>query len=801
MDAPCSGLRVLDLSWGPAGGVATMVLADFGADVLKVEPPGGDPFHKQAAAPMWLRGKRRCVLNLKTNAGVAQLHELTSTADVIVSSFRPGVAERLCADYATLATINPRLVYCSITGFGAAGPYRHYKGYEGLVAAKSGRMLSFAGQIPRPGPVYAAVQVATHAAAQAAVQGILAALLVREQTGRGQLVETSLLQGMLPYDLGGLFTQQLMRKLPDQFPADALAANRQPTLQYQPVLTADGYWIQLGNLIEHLFHAFIGAAGLAEIYAEPEFQNAPYLSDEAREALRLRILERMRERTLAEWMETFIADGNVAAEPIVSTQQALEHPQAIAGGHVVECDGGAFGRMRQIGLVATLPESPGAVCCRDSSTPAAAPVWQGPPNAFGVPPAVRAPRHPLEGVTVVEFASIIATPLACSILADLGARVIKVEAPEGDGYRKLGNGVGAAKTTAGKESICIDMKTEAGRQIARRFVERADLLVHNFRPGVPERLGIGYEDARSINPQIVYVAATGYGSDGPYAHRPSAHPIAGALAGGALWQAGGAMPPADDGSIEEIRETARRFSRANEVNPDPNSAVVIATAALLGLYARRKMGIGQLVHTNMLIANAYANFDDFLSYDGKPPRPLVDAGLYGLHALYRLYQASEGWIFLACPFENEWQALCRAIGRVELLSDSRFEGANARQRHDAELATILEATFRTRSADEWEALLTAHDAGCVRADRDTPGSFWDRDDHALANGFVREAEHLRWGPYWRHGPLVTLTETPGRYGAGVIAGQHTRQLLREFGYSAEEIEALSAGGIIHSEEP
>src|SRR5579859_7646317 len=118
MTGPLAGVRVLDLSCGPAGGAATMVLADFGADVIKIEPPGGDPFRVLAAAPMWLRGKRSLVLNLKTEAGVARLHELTHAADVAIASYRPGVAEGLSADYPTLAALNPRLVYCSITGFG-----------------------------------------------------------------------------------------------------------------------------------------------------------------------------------------------------------------------------------------------------------------------------------------------------------------------------------------------------------------------------------------------------------------------------------------------------------------------------------------------------------------------------------------------------------------------------------------------------------------------------------------------------------------------------------------------------------
>jgi crotonobetainyl-CoA:carnitine CoA-transferase CaiB-like acyl-CoA transferase len=326
-----AGVRVLDLSTGPVGGLATTVLADFGADVVKLEPPGGDRFRSLAAAPLWLRGKRSVELDLTRDAGRDRLARLAEGADVLVVSGPPDRAVRLGADAARLAERNPALVHCSITGWGARGPYAAWPGYEPLVAARSGRMASFTGQRAREGPAYAAVAVASHATAQGAVQGILAALIARERTGLGQRVETSLLQGLLPYDLAGLLLVQLI-EAGAPAPDPAAMGGGMPTLNYHPVATADGRWIQLGNLLEHLFFAFLDAIDLLpELLADERFQASPasWPPDVVEEA-RDRILLRMQERSADEWMQLFRADGNVAAEPYLTTQQALDHPELVA---------------------------------------------------------------------------------------------------------------------------------------------------------------------------------------------------------------------------------------------------------------------------------------------------------------------------------------------------------------------------------------------------------------------------------------------------------------------------------------
>jgi crotonobetainyl-CoA:carnitine CoA-transferase CaiB-like acyl-CoA transferase len=244
------------------GGFATTVLADFGADVVKVEPPDGDRFREFATSPLWLRGKRSAVIDLSTDGGREQVQPLVETADVLVVSGSPARSSRWGLDPTGAFELNATLVHCSITPWGGCGPYAEFPGYEGLVAAKSGRMLAFAAQLPREGPVYGAVPVASHAASQGAVHGVLAALLARERSGRGQRVETSLLQGMLPYDLWAALLHQLLSRTDQPPPDPKLVGGMMPTLNYHPVLARDDRWIQCGNLLEHLFLSFLDAIDL-----------------------------------------------------------------------------------------------------------------------------------------------------------------------------------------------------------------------------------------------------------------------------------------------------------------------------------------------------------------------------------------------------------------------------------------------------------------------------------------------------------------------------------------------------------
>ena len=777
MAKPCEGLVVLDLSQGMAGGLATMVLADAGAQVIKVEPPEGDWARSHPAFVMWGRGKKSCVLDLKTAQGVSDLKALAGGADVLVTSWTPGTAERLGIGYEALKAINPGLIACAISGFGPLKEYGHLKGYEGIVSAKSGRFHAFDGQIEKDGPIYAAVNCGSFGAAMYALQGIVGALLVRDRTGHGQAVHTSILQGLTAYDWHWLTWQMQERGTFKPFVRGA------PTPQYYVGQCKDGRWIQLANSMSHLVVNFVIGIGAGEVLDDPRFEGLPNIATgEVMEELYKIWHARMQEKTLEEWIRVFTKEVDVGGEPFLTSQQALDHPQALHNGNVIELDDPAVGKTRQIGPLITFTETPMAP--------------QGPAPALGQhtqevlgaakkarprprkPSAKPWPKYPLEGVTVVEFASWFAAPYGPAILADMGARVIKVEPPDGDPWRA--SGPMGVRTIQGKESIAIDLRKPEGQELAHRIVRKADILMHNYRPGVPESLGIDYAKLSKINPRLVYLYSGGYGSTGPSSHRPAFHPVPGAICGGALYQAGRGTPPPPETKLAypEVRRIAGSLFRANEGNPDCTSAVTVATAMLMGLYARERTGKGQYMETSMLCANLYANSDDCLSYEGKPERLLPDPQLNGLHALYRSYRAKEGWVFLACVTRKEWEALCRALQREGWLRDPRYADRAARLQHDAELASELETVFPRRPALEWESYLSSKDVGCAVVNPSPFQHFANTEKAMKASGMWVPVEHPLFDKYWRYGPGVTFSDSASRLGPTAFIGQHTRPILR-----------------------
>ena len=396
------------------------------------------------------------------------------------------------------------------------------------------------------------------------------------------------------------------------------------------------------------------------------------------------------------------------------------------------------------------------------------------------------------------MSTVIAGPLAGSLLAEMGARVIRIETLAGDWMRGPYNGLASNRTMAGTEGLSINLKTEIGQEILSRLIPKSDVLMHNMRPGAPSRVGIDIDRVRQLNPNINYVYIAGYGSTGPYSHRPAMHPIGGAVSGGALTQAGKEALPDEkvDMSMDEIVETSNRLGRAQDVNPDPNTSMVAATSVVMSLYARLRTKMPQYVETTMIGANATANADDFFDFEGKPDRELPDINGYGTNALNRLYEAKSGWVFLACPMESEWRQLCQVLEFDYLLSDKRFATVESRRVHDDDLIEQLASIFVLKNASQWESELTNRDIGCVRVEDTNMYNFFANDAHVEENGFTTEVSHKKFGTFWRYAPVLDFSETPSKVGGGILRGEHTFPILQELGYTVEEINSFRENGIL-----
>jgi len=819
-EAACEGLRVLDFSTWMAGPLATMILADNGAEVIKVEPPDGDPARAMPAFQAWNRGKKSVALDLKSEDGQQRAFDLAREADVIVTSFRPGVAERLGLDYVKVRKKNKRAVYASITGYGGEGPLSHLKGYEALVCAKMGRMMMFERIADRDGPGYPAVPCASYSAAMLTVQGVLAALHKRNATGKGQKVDVSLLASLIPYDLilwighqlreqgpeaGGqtatMYLQQLMGRR-QQLGVEGDESKtynprevhrpsfRVPRPNYLTAVTKDGVWLQFANTIDHLCFAQMQALDLLDVYGDERFAKLPAVGDEAdSEAIWEIVLERVRSKTYDEWMEVFDAYENVAVEKIRWPREAVEHRQVFHNGNVVQVAGLDGQPTKQLGPLVRFSHSEATVGTPPKLGQHAGAMFESEQTDKNGAKKAKG-DGPLAGITIVDFSQWIAAPYSTGVLANMGARVIRVEVPGGDFSRFSTDGLLSFPMTQGKESIALDLKTSAGQKIAHKLIERADMVLHNFRPGVAERLGIDFETCTKLNPRAIYLNAASYGDSGPDSRRPAFYAIAAANGGNQMRQAGEGHPRPASASLpmDGLKEEAWRLLKAAEWNADPIAALGSATALLLGLHARDRSGSGQELLTSMLCSNMYANSDDLIEFEGRADMPLVDEELYGLGPHYRLYRASEGWVFLACVQRDEWETFCAAIEKPALASRWPPESAS--------VADEIGAVLATRPADEWERVLAEHDVPLVSVETRDPGRFILEDESMEEQGHVVTVQAPVYGEYQRHGALQKFSDEKLTFGGWEPLGGHTRPVMEELGYEEEEIAELVESKVV-----
>jgi len=803
------GVRVLDLSDGIAGPIASMLLSDHGADVV-ITPGVGDDGVLDPT--VWERGKRRIDVDLERDADRAAVVELASCADVVIESFRPGRAAQLGLDESALRAVNPALVHASITGYGRGTPCADRPPIEWLVAARTGLQWDQRGyfgtradhimgtdattspfEVPpgaeqtgcREGPIFLAVPWASIAAGLIALNGINAALLVRERTGRGQHVETSLVQGAI------LASAMGWQRVERPHPGYRLwyFDRRAPKGIFQ---AADGLWLHQFAPIDHRFlrstAASVAGGGDALASAPPAglVVGGGGYDDEVRFQAEAHPETAAAVSTLSrdEWIARCWSAGR-AAQPILSPEEGLLDEPLEREGVIVELADPEHGPIRQVGHVYSLGAVPAPVIRPRRTTAdavsAIADEWADrrdrPCDLLDVvPPA------PLAGVTVLDVGLAIAGPYGAQHLADLGATVIKVTTPGFDLTDAIYVG-----SSHGKQAIAVDLKHPDGREIARRLIATADVIHHNMRDGVAERLGIDVESARAANSRIIYCHTRGFERDGPRTGLPGNDQMAQALCG-AAYDGGGTFhgtPP--------IWHMLGFGDTAN--------GLLSATAVIQALLHRDRTGEGQCVDTSILNAAMLFTSYAYARPDGTGPvRVRVDAGQHGFGALQRLYETASGWLCVFVTGQEQWRAMARAIGREDLVADARFADAEARRAHDAELAAELAAVLATSDAPTWFERLDVAGVPCEIASSGFARELFD-DPSMYERGWVIASEHRHLGHVEQVGMPLSFSLAAAQNRAGApVTGQHTRDVLARLGYAPSEVADLIARGVVAAAE-
>jgi crotonobetainyl-CoA:carnitine CoA-transferase CaiB-like acyl-CoA transferase len=392
----------------------------------------------------------------------------------------------------------------------------------------------------------------------------------------------------------------------------------------------------------------------------------------------------------------------------------------------------------------------------------------------------------LSGVRVVDLAHMLAGGYGSMLLGDLGAEVIKIEPLEiGDRTRLLGPPFVAGESgyflaiNRNKKSVALDLKKGEGRRVLYDLVRVSDVVFDNFRPGVMEEMGCGYETLKEINPGIVYCTLSGFGETGPYRDRPAFDLAIQAISG----------------AMSITGEPGRPPVRMGVPMGDLGGSLFCALAISAALYAREKTGLGRKMDIALMdcLVSLLTYVGQYYLLDGQVPGPMGSGHVSVVP--YQAFPTRDIYIVVAVFVEKFWQALCRVLGLEGLVDDPRFADNDGRRDHREELIPILEDVFRTRSGEEWLRLLAEAGVPCG------PISTLNRvfaDPQVAARNMVVEMDHPKVGRYRSIGnPVKTPALPEGPFEPPPMHGQHTEDVLGEvLGYSPERIEELKGKGVI-----
>lgn len=780
-------LRVLDLTVAQTGYFGK-VFADLGADVIKVEPPQGDPARRMAPFAgditdserslyflNFNTNKRSVVLDLETDAGLASLRQLASSADVLVEGFTPGYLDALGLGYKSLSQINPALVFASITPFGQTGPYARFQGSE-LVTQAMGGLLYIQGDDHKP-PCYAPCDQASQLAALHAAYGTLAALKVRGQTGRGQHVDVSMHEviGHLLFSLSQYaFSREIIRRT-------GTTATIAPNGYYD---CKDGY-ISLSIFFPHHWEVMLDWMDI-EALKDPIWRELDF-----RRSNPDIVNQFVSEFISGFTVEEFIREGqtrHLAVSPMSTIEGFVNDPHVNAREFLVSGSHPRIGNHSSAGAPYRFSRTPW-----NTSRPAPM-LGQHTAEVLAEPLRVNDNQRvsnvsaskdgPLSGVRIVDFARVWAGPYATRYLGDLGAEVIKIE-----NEKFLDNGRISPDSSPmfpdinrSKLGVTVNFRDSDGADLIRKLVSVSDVVLDNFAAGVLARRGLGYDDLRKIKPDIIMVSMPGYGNEGPYSNYVAYGQSLMAYAGlSLLW--GFPDSPVD--------------ARPSVHYSDFMSAAHGAYAVMAALEHRSQTGQGQYIElpqAETLAATMGVALLDY-SVNGRSWNAIGNRSpSFAPHGCYPC-RGDDQWCAVSCLTDDHWTALCDAMNTPELTTDPRFDTLDVRLQNQDALDEIIGEWTQgfTPYQVMWKLQSVGVPAGVVQN-----GEQLYHDMHLRSRDFIQRIEHSGWRTLEHSGITVKLSETPGVIVRGLPGlGQHNSSIFGDLlGVDSSELTRLSSSGVM-----
>jgi crotonobetainyl-CoA:carnitine CoA-transferase CaiB-like acyl-CoA transferase len=751
MSGALEGLRVVDFGQYIAGPLVAQMLGDNGAEVVRIDAPGGPRWQHPANAVLQ-RGKASLVLDLTQPRDRSIARQLISHADALIENFRPGVMRRLQLGAAEMAIANPGLIYCSIPGFASDDPRSGVYAREGVVGAAAGLYASRDAD-PREQPIYNTLPLASCFAALIAANSIVAALIARDRTGVGQAVEVSLFEASF----------ELTRYYGDRTPGAPhprirLGATTSMALT-QHYRCSDGRFVHLSWLEGRQLDAFARLTGLHQQWSSVGLlEHARVRSDRGySEQLSAALAEVFKTRSAAEWMALANPDADLA-HCLTSEEWLVSDAQARATGAVITLEDPELGTTHQAGypisMSATPPRARGPrhVLGTDRAT---LQDWETPPSFTNTKTSSDSVlSHPLEGIHAVDLTQILAGPTAGRILAEYGAEVVQIVNPHARAGRDFHFSV-----NNGKRSMLLDLKQPGAMDVFWRMIENTDVVSTNFSSEVGARLGVDEASVRRRRADVIYSRISAYGLDGPLREFRGHDQVGQAVTG------------------MEIRWGGDHATPLMQPHPlnDFGTGQLAAFAIMLALLHRRRTGQGQQVGASLAQTATFLQVPYMLTYRGK--RWSDEPGgqrCLGVGPLERLYRAEDRWLFVAARSLDE-------LKRVPDLADLAD-------------ASELAERFARLPAAVWVERLTS--AGVGAHVLGTPPEAM-LDEWAIAHGVSRQVDFPEAGSGTIVGPSRRLTRTPLRAPAPTPPpGWHGRELLEELGFGEAIAELEDSGAVV-----